>query len=255
MEPIDENNTNALPPIGPENSDEHIVLLIQNGEWQEVIVSLTHDMNPWDIDLVQLNKRFMDQIKKAHELDLLIPSKILLAAAIIYRLKSDTLRYAEEEAATDIGAIDENVEYTPLPYTADPDNPIVIPPIQIPLRRMPKRAVCIDELVDALGKAMVIKDRRESRTIFQIDLNGEDITKSIEDLFDKINKFLETNNLVNFGQLFFEKPTREQKLRTFSSLLHLSNQGRVVCEQLEMFGEISIKLVQNGARERETFDG
>ncbi len=240
MEAINENpeDDNII------RTDKDIVELIHNGEWQEVIIALTHDMNPWDIDLIKLNQRFTHHIKKMHELDLRIPSKILLAAAIIYRLKSDTLRCVEEEVTEDMGLIEDDLEYTQLPYNEDSTNPIVIPPIQIPLRRQPKRSICIDELVDALGKAMVIKNRRQSRGLFQIDLRGEDISKSIEELFGKINKFLETNNIVNFGQLVGIQPTREEKIKKFNSLLHLSNQGRIICEQPQMFGEIHIKLVE-----------
>lgn len=238
--------SNETPPAQESDllkTDEDIVELIHNGDWQEVILALTHDMNPWDIDLVRLNKRFTNHIVKMQELDLRIPSKILLAAAIIYRLKSETLKYVEEEVSEDMGLIEDDSEYTELPYSGDSSDPIVIPPIQIPLKRYPKRQVCIDELVDALGKAMVIKDRRETRRIFQIDLQGEDISRSIDELFDKINKYLETNNLVNFDQLLGIQPTREEKIKAFNSLLHLSNQGRIVCEQPEMFGEIHIKLV------------
>lgn len=242
METIDENLEH--PDDISIHSDEDIVELIQNGDWQEAIVALTHDMNPWDIDLVNLNIRFMDHIVKMRELDLRVPSKILLAAAIIYRLKSDTLRYVEDELQEDLGFIEDDLDYTLMPSSDDSRDPIVIPPIQIPLRRQPKRSVSIDELVDALGKAMVIKTRRESRSIFQIDLKGEDISVKIEEIFDKINKYLETNNLVNFNQLLGIMPSREEKISAFSSLLHLSNQGRIVCEQPELFGEIHIKLVQ-----------
>ena len=224
-------------------SDGDIIELIHNGDWQEVITSMTHDMNPWDIDLIKLNNRFTDHIKKMHELDLRIPSKILLAAAIIYRLKSDTLKYVED-APEDMGLIEDEPEYEELPYNENSNDSIVIPPIQIPIKRYPKRQMGIDELVDALGKAMVIKNRRESRGIFQIDLHGEDISKNIEDTFEKINKYLQTNNLINFNQLIGIEPSREEKIKTFNSLLHLSNQGRILCEQPLMFGEIEIKLIQ-----------
>ncbi len=240
METTDESP--LLEEIGLLKSDGDIIELIHHGAWQEVIVSLAHDMNPWDIDLVKLNERFTDHIKKMHGLDLRIPSKILLAAAIIYRLKSDTLKYVDE-VPEDLGLIEDNPEYEELPYNENSDNPIVIPPIQIPIKRYPKRQIGIGELVDALGKAMVIKNRRESRGIFQIDLHGEDISKNIEDIFDKINKYIETNNLVHFNLLLGIEPSREEKIKAFNSLLHLSNQGRITCEQPVMFGEIHIKLV------------
>ncbi|MFH1432933.1 MAG: segregation/condensation protein A [archaeon] len=241
MDSLDENPATGIDKI---MNDDEIVDLIQNGDWQEVILAMTHDMNPWNIDLVKLNIRFTAHIKQMHEHDLRIPSKILLAAAIIYRLKSETLRYIEEAVSEDLGLLDDDLEYTQLPLSDESRESIVIPPIQIPLRREPKREVSIDELVDALGKAMVIKNRRDTRNIFQIDLQGEDISKCIEDLFHKINKYLQTNNIVNFDQLLGMRPSREEKIRNFSSLLHLSNQGRILCEQPEMFGEIKIRLVQ-----------
>ncbi|MCK4968844.1 MAG: hypothetical protein KAS12_07350, partial [Candidatus Aenigmarchaeota archaeon] len=61
-------------------------------------------------------------------------------------------------------------------------------------------------------------------------------------LYGKINTFIEkTQGIVSFHQLLDKEKGREDTLRKFSSLLHLSNQERVHCTQDELFGDIKIQ--------------
>lgn len=215
------------------DNTEDIVKMIVEGEWEEVLFSLTQDMDPWDIDLIELSKRFMVHIKKTSEMDLRIPGKILLAAAVIYRMKTDCLEESREEEISDEIIAEErfNVNFEGL----------IIPPLTIPLIRKPRRAVSLDELVRALNKAMKIRNRREATLLFQVQLHGEDITEKIEELFKKICSLLEKYELLRFSE-FTKEANKGEKLKTFILLLHLSNQERVHCSQQEMFGEIFVRL-------------
>lgn len=215
---------------------ERVVHLISIGEWEEVLVSLTKDMDPWNIDLIKLNERFSEHIQRMRETNLRVPARILLAAAIIYRLKSETLYYdgiQENDSSELPPEMDTTIDWS--------QANIVLPPIQLPLRRIPRRSVTLDELVKALEKAMVVKNRRETRDFFQVELAGEDHSVKIEQLFEKINNFLVANGFINFAQLLPLYMTKEDIVRTFSGLLHLSNQERISCQQTELFGEITIK--------------
>ncbi len=224
-------------------TNENIVALISIGEWGEVLRNLTTDMDPWDIDLAVLNKRLTEHIEHMRRLDLRIPAKILLAAAIIYKLKSEAISAFEEEAVpeeelfTEDFALDEEMPVI--------DKNIVIPPIQLPLQRAPRRKITIDELVNALDKAMNIKTRREAREFFQMDLAGVDLSKSIEELYEKICTFMLKGEAITFSGLLGMESTKENKIRAFNSMLHLASEGRIVCNQPKLFGEIQIQGVEN----------
>lgn len=222
---------------------ENIVELISVGDWGEVLKALTEDMDPWNIDLSTLNSRLTEHIEHMRRLDLRIPAKILLAAAIIYKLKSETLGFGEEAPLEDEPTFSEDFSLDEVPLDA---GAIVIPPIQLPLQRSPRRKITLDELVDALGKAMTIKGRREAREFFQMDLAGIDISKNIEELYEKICAFLESEGKVTFSGLLGINPTKENKIRAFNSMLHLASEGRIVCSQVELFGEIQIVASGHG---------
>lgn len=227
---------------GPVDHDR-VISLISSGSWEEVLVLLTKDMDAWNIDILKLSERFTQHIEQMRGIDLKVPARVLLAAAIIYRLKSETLYSQEDDEVSSEteGALDD----LNLDWQMEGGN-IVLPPIQLPLRRTPKRNVTLDELVGALEKAMVIKTRRESREFFAIELAGEDITVRIEDLYARINKILEGQESIVFSTLLpTEKITKDDIIKTFASLLHLSNQERVNLEQPELFGEIKIVLHPN----------
>lgn len=225
-------------------NNDNIVPLISVGDWGEVLSSLTQDMDPWDIDLAVLNTRLTEHIMQMRRLDLRIPAKILLAAAIIYKLKSETIGFEEEEPPAEEPEFSEDFSIDG-GAVAD-EGAIVIPPIQLPLHRSPRRKITLDELVDALGKAMKIKTRREAREFFQMDLAGIDITKNIEELYEKICAFLGKGGKVTFSGLLGLDNSKEKKIRAFNSMLHLASEGRIVCIQPELFGEIEIMGREHG---------
>lgn len=219
----------------PAGFDHHIINMVVSGNWHEVLVSLTRDMNPWDIDLVELNARFTDYVKCTAKMDLRVPAKVLLAAAILYRLKADTIHSEYEEPEVP-EFLDEPEESVPgLPRLSD------IPPLRVPLIRKPRRKLSLNDLVHALDKAITVKTRREVRQKFQITLNGEDITKRIEEVYENINMFLAKSDSARFSQLI-RKDTAEERISAFRSILHLSNEGRLECAQNELFGEIYLTL-------------
>ncbi len=220
-------------------NNDNIVDCLISGRWEDVLLGLTSDMDPWDIDLVVLAERFMDYVKKTKEGDLRIPAKVILTAAILYRMKVDSITAAEEIQKAEILEISGDSS-----GKDDVDaSGIKIPPISVPLLRKTQGKVSLDELINALDKAMTIKNRREAREVFQIELKGEDITESIEGLFEKICDRICVDKILKFSS-FLDKSDRKDVLRSFNSLLHLSNQERVFIDQPEMFGEIYLTVAQ-----------
>ncbi len=223
------------------SESEKILTYISTDDWENVLFSLTRDMDPWDVDLIKLSERFTSFIQTLQKRDLRAPSRIILAAAIIYRLKSETLKQIEGEPVSleevDTEAVEEIAS----------GEPLSLPAMEIPLKREPRRRVTIKELVNALGKAMKIQNRRAARHIFNMEIKGEDITKKIEEVYEAVVSYIEKakDGFIAFSTLFATKneATPEEKIKNFNSLLHLSNQERIMCTQPTLFGEIYISKI------------
>jgi len=235
----EDNETAPVERISFKEDSEKILHFILTDDWENVLAALTKDMDPWDVNLVTLSERFTSHLETLQRRDLRAPSRVILAAAIIYRLKSETLRDTEEELeAAEEAIIEEDGE------TAVREQ-LVLPPMEVPLIREPRRKVTVRELVNALGKAMNVKNRREARKFFTMELKGMDITKKIEEIYGVIINFIEKaqSGAISFTSIFARKeraPTPEEKLLHFNSILHLSTQERITCTQDTLFGEIYI---------------
>ena len=69
------------------------LLLSRELSWQEIIYDLiaSEQLDPWDIDLTFLASRYLDKIRQLEEASFFISSKVLLAASILLRIKSELL--------------------------------------------------------------------------------------------------------------------------------------------------------------------
>jgi segregation and condensation protein A len=129
------------------NREENILqLILQKESWEEVIYHIVsiENLNPWDIDLVKLADSFLNFIQKIQELDFRIPAKIVFVAAILLRLKADYLSLFEEEES-----VEEIAKTQPFVDLGIDPNLIQL---GVPIRRIPKRQVTIEELINALRK-------------------------------------------------------------------------------------------------------
>ena len=145
----------------------------QDVTWKNMILEAVkkEEMNPWDIDISALAKRFLEMVKQLKEMDFKISGKIILAAAILLRLKSNKL------LTDDIGELDrliamseqteeefydelESEEYLEKNrLLSDEDKYKLIP--RTPQPR--KRKVSVYDLVEALSQALEVKKRRVKR--------------------------------------------------------------------------------------------
>ena len=136
--------------------------------WQSILLDLvrTEKMDPWDIDVSQLSRKYLDMIKKLKELDFRLTGKVVLAAALLLKIKSKRLVGADiefldslfsqtdevEEGFDDLGLSDVEI----MRRMIEDENPRLIPRTPQPRRRK----VSIYDLMDALQKAMEVKRRR-----------------------------------------------------------------------------------------------
>ncbi|MBI2499228.1 segregation/condensation protein A [Candidatus Woesearchaeota archaeon] len=225
-------------------------MLINEDEitWQSIIYDLikTEQMDPWDINISLLAKRYLETIKELQDHSFFISGKVVLAASLLLRIKSyklvneniaefDNLLFQKEQ---DLLSEEEN----PLDFLGEEKIPTLL--VKTPQAR--KRKVTVNDLIEALQKALQVDEkrnirRRDERVLREINLPKYkiDISALIKNLYLKIKDFFQNHPKVTFTQLL-PSDKKEDKIYTFIPLLHLASQNKVNLEQEAPFGEINI---------------
>lgn len=218
--------------------------------WQNIIYELVKDeqMDPWDIDISLLTQKYIEMLRSLKEHDFRVSGKVLLAAAILLKLKSTKL-VGDDLTELDrllIGVEDEMEELgfeEPASGTKLTEIPSLIP--RTPQPR--KRKVSIFDLVEALERALEVKKRRLIHSIPPLDVHApkrkKDITDVIREVYGRIKSFFMK---ALAGKLTFTKllpsDSKEDKVYTFIPLLHLAQQNKIELIQDSPFGEIQVVM-------------
>ncbi len=237
-------------------------LVIEQEEvtWKTLLYDLVkmEGMNPWNIDISLLTKRYIQLVKDLQEHDLRISGKVLLAAAILLKIKSthliendisnlDRLFNQTDEELTEEELFDEiedgiSGKKEKQTYQLIPRNP------------QPRdRKVSIHDLVQALQKAMESKKRalaKQRPVKYQMPKRKIDIVAAIYDLYHKISYYTTKKNVkeLTFSELLPARASKQEKAYTFLPLLHLENQRKVETNQKAPFAEIYIKLLNKNGK-------
>ena len=232
--------------------DKLFSMLMEENEitWQNIIYDLvkTEQMNPWDIDISILSQKYLEILKKLKEMNFSLSGKVILASAILLKIKSKKL--VEEDLARfesilnpqdddEINLFDEDIE------EYNPENVLIMPKTPQPR----KRKVSVYDLVSALERALTVNQRRIIRhdefkpaPIVEIPEKKIDINKVIKEVYDKVLSFFSKSDTTSFSKLVLSD-SREDKIYTFVPLLHLENQRKLNLHQESHFGEIEIKEI------------
>ncbi len=221
--------------------------------WQSLIYELvrSEQMNPWDIDVGLLARRYLETLKKMKEMNFFISGKVVLASAILLKIKSYKL---VEEDISNLDSIlfknekEYDVDLTEEETYEEKEDLKVDLVLKTPHSR--KRKVGIDDLIGALEKALEVDKRRIVRRMREKEIDVEipekkiDISKLIKNIFDRIKNALSKKEVVMFSELV-EDNKRENKIATFIPLIYLSNQQKVDLNQKEHFSDIEITLYES----------
>jgi segregation and condensation protein A len=221
--------------------EENILkIIIEKQSWEEIIYYVVNveNLDPWNIDLVKLTNGFLKFLHEAKELDFRIPAKIVFVAAILLRLKSNYLSIFEEEEP------EENLEQKPMIYEEPPE----LLALGIPLKRVPKRQITLEELINALRKAFAVKERKEARRerlkkeLQARIVEEEDIEKRLEKIMMEIDKLIKELNIsrIEFRRIVKKWDTKNI-VYNFVPLLHLEQKEKIITEQEKWFEEIFIR--------------
>ena len=217
--------------------------------WQSIIQELvkSEQMDPWDINVSLLTQKYIDMIKMLKEHDFRVSGKVLLAAALLLKIKSNRL-------------VGEDIEYLDRLISQEDEQELLfeddlqprpvenIPKNLIPRTPQPrKRKVSIYDLMNALERALEVKRRRVLKSIpplnVEIPKKSRDISEVIKEIYGKIKAWFWDNK---DEKLTFSKLThsgsKQDKISTFIPLLHLTNQRKIDVFQQQHFGDIDISL-------------
>ncbi len=229
--------------------------------WRSMIYELvkSEQMDPWNVDISVLSKRYVQMLKKLKELDFRVSGKMVLAAAILLKMKSnllvgegmaelDRLMNPQDEESMNEGFYEEldsayareQGQYSPQPLLPRTPQPR-------------KRKVSIYDLVISLQKALEVRDRRVVRNMprgtIEVPHRKVDMGKLIGDVYGRVMSMFNPQAKLTFTQLLPKDATKEAKILTFMPLLHLANVDyrKLDLLQQEHFGEIEIVLRDSSA--------
>jgi segregation and condensation protein A len=228
--------------------------------WQSMIFEAvrSEEMDPWDVDIAQIAERFMHMLSEFKERSLQIPGKVILASAILLKLKSR--KFVE----IDIEALDRLIAYTEGEAESweeddgdfeDAEIARIDPqsyPVLVPRTPQPrKRKVSVYDLVKALEKAIEVKNRRKVLTqrahpkvelpnkIFDLSFVLNDVYNTIVEHHEKVGGA----GALTFSQIIPQDGGWEDKVYTFIPLLHLCNMRKIDLHQEQHFSDFEIELL------------
>lgn len=244
--------------------DRIFQILVEQNDfgWKSLIYDLirSENMDPWDVDVSLLSQKYVERLKQFKESDLKLSGKVLLAAAILLKIKSkklvgedmnefDKLLQSAEQQGDFYDELEQELKRG---EQAALEQGIVFE-LEHKLPQPRKRKVSVFELVKALEKALEVKRRRFDRIItahVNIPERKFDITVAIKGVYDKILGLFGKFKKLTFSEII-PSQKKEDKIYTFIPLLYLSNQNKVELIQEQPFGEIEIKIVNESTQIKE----
>jgi len=232
---------------------EQIQDLLFNRElgWQEIIYDLinTEQLNPWDIDIIILSDKYLVKIKEMEETDFFVSSKVLLAASLLLRIKSEILLNQYIKSIDEILFGKKDSTKTVLErIELDEEIPELIP--RSPMPRFKK--VTLKELMESLNKAITTENRRIKKDItlknafressFSLPKRKFSIKDKIAEVFRNLTDLYRERKEGRITYAEFVKESKEEKLFSFLPLLYLEDQKKIWLDQKIPFEDIHIWL-------------
>ena len=256
------------------------IITSRKPDWQAIIYDLIHteQLDPWDIDIILLTEKYFERILELEKeitdsdeleiTDFYASSKVLLAAALLLRIKSEFLLNRHIKSIDEIlFGKKEDKKYLLNRIEIEEENlPLLIPKTPLPRARR----VTLAELMSALNNAINTESRRIKREVSikrAQKLSEVDFPKfSRIDLKDRIKHFYakilvslkkkavnpeKHMNKIRYSDLIGKE--REEKLASFLPLLHLGNTQKLWLEQEKHLDEIWIYLYNYFNKNKDKF--
>lgn len=255
--------------ISPGDRIYNLIVERDENSWKELLFEIikTENMNPWDIDVSLLSKKYLNAIKKMKEMDFRLSGKMILASALLLNFKAKKL-FNEDIDKLDnlINLATEDDEYnfegladffsSEDNYSSMPDNDIItIPKIQLKTPQPRMRKLTINDLVEALDDAMKVENRRKNRLEMRekekttVQVKKFDLKEKAISVYNTVVSLFKRKDKVFLDDLI-QSPNREDIIYSFVPLLHLDFSRMINMSQKENFGAVEIEIIKKiGNRE------
>ncbi|MCX8163713.1 MAG: segregation/condensation protein A [Candidatus Micrarchaeota archaeon] len=231
-----EKSTLVLQTTSPAK-DMDLEKIVSYPTWREMLYEMIYEneIDPWNIDLEKVTSAYIEKIKKIQFMDLRIPANIILAAAILLRIKSTrVLEYEQQTTLEDFAE--------PLSYEQ-------IEAIELKGRIPPKGRITLDDLLLAIEEVMEQTAKREQSKkelekflpVLEIKIDEFKVDQEMEKIYQKIKKLSDSYGLVMFSSLL-ESRTKKDIIYTLIPLLFLAQKEKIILFQETFFGDIFIRL-------------
>ena len=219
----------------------------------ELVVN--HQMNPWDINLIEFSKMYLSRVRKASELNLIIAGKIVYMAWEILKLQSEQVlqrvdRPEQVEMMFD-GWNPDNLDLFVDPFELGTGEMLLHTeemPIDEKVRRKSDRPVTLIDLLDAFEEAKKESDIRQElskfmqkykRPEFDDKSHKEDLEEDIADVWERIQKCGQGS--ITITDLY--ATGKDDRVKVFISMLFLARMGKIHIWQDKLpYGEIFLEL-------------
>lgn len=235
------------------NEQLYDLLTSKEVSWHAIIYDLinTEQLDPWNIDLALLTNRYLEKIKELEEANFFISSKVLLAASLLLRIKSEILLHKEIRGIDEI-LFGKKEETKPAEKIQIDESEL---PELYPKTPLPRyRKVTLQELMSALDKAMSTEQRRIKREVARVQQEKDaeivlpkertSVRERIRKIYSKLlTAFKKKQDKISYSELTGGK--KEEKIACFLPCLHLDSQHKLFLEQKAHFQEIYIWLYKH----------
>lgn len=239
--------------------DQLFDMLVSNEvSWQAIIYELvnTEQLDPWDIDLALLSNKYLTKIRELEEANFIVSSKVLLAASILLRLKSELLLHKYIKSIDEILFGRKEETHSVERMALEGSVPALFP--KTPLPRYKK--VSLQELMQALEKAISTETRRIRREVIRVQQeksaeivlpkNSINVKDRIKMVYSKIVETFRTKqDKMSYTDIAGNK--KEERIACFLPVLHLDNQQKLFLEQESHFSEIWIWMYKHYKKQQE----
>ena len=230
----------------------------------EILVGLAErgEIDPWNIDILEVTDRFLNELDRLRQLDLRISGRTLFFAATLLRLKSEFLVEPEEGAdGDDLGLEEEPPEGFDL---HEPFGPIERLEREIRRRierkNLRTRPVTLYELIRMLRTAEREEHRRRrTRTVYPEPLietadvvsvaHDEGYQETAGDVWRRWEDLAAAREQITLGELC---QTLDRRIAdVYIPLLFLNLDGKLEISQETFFEEVFIRRVETGKKAAE----
>ncbi len=201
-----------------DNKEKHpfdiVLKLIINGE-----------IDPWNVDIVELADKYMQEIKNMYIPDLRLASRALAAAALLLKMKAEALELENQEEGDKEKISRKRVFGIKRFYTVDEIAHVLKKYIAPVIEFKPKR------------KYIRRKPYQRKKKKIEVPLFHATLEETIEYLEEKLSNL---NGYITLSQL-----NVPNKAQAFVALLFLHYDKKITIYQEEEFGEIYIESYEN----------